>query len=140
MPLGSSENLRNHTLDWHEADTHSPHSQSASYYANYVEHALQNVVVVPRPPSHGYTAVRATLFRSNSNSETVICLNTGSTTTFIDRGLVGNGPKSDEHPQSQQKAFPRSKYWITNCGIAHSHKQHLIILPHQDRYHSLSGG
>jgi len=105
MPLGSSENLRNHTLDWHEVDTHSPHGQSASYYANYVEHALQSVVVVPRPPSHGYTAVRATLFRSNSNSETVICLDTGSTTTFIDRGLVGNGAKVRRTPPITAKGF-----------------------------------
>lgn len=87
MTLSNSNNLRNHTLDYHGVDTHSPHSQNASRYANYVEHAIQNVVVVPRPPAHGYTAVKAALFQPDAAPET-ICLDTGSTTTFIDRSLV----------------------------------------------------
>ncbi len=72
---------------WHGVDTRSSTTQNARRYANYVEHALQNVVVVPRPPAQGYTAVKAALFQPDTKLE-MIRPDTGSTTTFIDRSLV----------------------------------------------------
>jgi len=66
---------------------HPCSTKAATQQANYVEHALQNVVAIPQPPVHGYTAVRAALFHPDGTPE-LICLDTGSTTAFIDRNLV----------------------------------------------------
>ena len=104
MPLGTSENLRNHTLDWHGVDTHSSTTKAATQQANYIEHALQNVVVIPQPSVHGYTAVKATLFWHDAEQEMTICLDTGSTTTFIDQSLV-NKAKIKRTPPITAEGF-----------------------------------
>ncbi len=106
MLLGNSENLWNHTLDWHGVDTHSRTTRNTSQEANEMAHALQNVVVIPLPPVHGYTAVKAILFRSDNNKpETKIYLDTGSTITFIDRNLVGNEAKIKRTPPITAEGF-----------------------------------
>lgn len=81
-PLKAVETLQNHPLNWHEVDTRSNTTRNVSQQANYVEHAIQNIVVVPWPPAHDYTAVKAVLFRANNPPET-ICVDSRSTTTFI---------------------------------------------------------
>ncbi len=80
--LKAVKTLQNHTLDWHEVDTRSNTTRNVSQQANYVEHAIQNILVVPWPPAHDYTAVKAVLFRANNHPE-IICVDSRSTTSFI---------------------------------------------------------
>jgi len=85
MTFKTSGTLRTHTLDYHGVDTQSNSTKAAVQYVS--EHTLQHVTVPP--PTHGYTTIQASLFQPNNDLQS-ICLNTGSTTTFIDRKLVNN--------------------------------------------------
>jgi len=38
MTFGSSDNLRDDTLNWHGVDTHSSITKAATHYVNYIEH------------------------------------------------------------------------------------------------------
>jgi len=74
-------------LKWHDLRKYrKPSYPYPTQQANYAEHTAQHVVVVPPPPIHGYTAVKASLF--HPDKEETICLDTGSTTTFMDKALA----------------------------------------------------
>ena len=62
MPLETSKNLWNHTLNWHKVDTHFSITKTATQQVNYIEYALQNVIVILQLSVYEYTAVKATLF------------------------------------------------------------------------------
>jgi len=88
MPLETSKNLWNHTLNWHEVDTHFSIIKVATQQANYIKHTLQNVVIISQSSVHEYTAVKATLFWHDAKQKMTICLDTESITMFIDWSLV----------------------------------------------------
>jgi len=88
MSLETSKNLWNHILNWHEVDIHFSIIKAATQQVNYIKHVLQNVVVILQLSVHEYTAVKATLFWHNAEQKMTICLDTESTTTFIDQSLV----------------------------------------------------
>ncbi len=84
MPLETSKNLWNHTLNWHEVDTHFSIIKVATQQANYIKYTLQNVVIISQSSVHEYTAVKATLFWHDAKQKMTICLDTESITMFID--------------------------------------------------------
>jgi len=88
MPLETSENLWNHILNWHEVDTHFSITKVATQQVSYIEYILQNVVVISQLSVHEYTAVKAILFWHDTEQKMTICLDTESTTMFIDQSLV----------------------------------------------------
>ncbi len=88
MSLETSENLQNHTLDWHKVDTHFSITKVTTQQVNYIEHILQNIVVISQLSVHEYITVKATLFWHDIKQKMTICLDTESTTTFIDWSLV----------------------------------------------------
>ncbi len=85
MPLETSENLWNYILNWHEVDTHFSITKVTTQQVNYIEHALQNIVVISQSSVHEYIAVKATLFWHDIKQKMTICLDTKSTTMFIDQ-------------------------------------------------------
>ncbi len=46
MSLETSKNLWNHTLNWHEVDTHFSITKMTTQQVNYIKHVLQNIVVI----------------------------------------------------------------------------------------------
>lgn len=83
MTFQNSEQLRTHILNYHDINTQSSMTQNTSQYVNYVEHIIQNVIIISSSSAHNYTAVKTSLFCSDNKSKT-IHLNMKSTTIFID--------------------------------------------------------
>ncbi len=46
MPLETSKNLWNHILNWYKVDIHFSITKMTTQQVNYIEHALQNIVVI----------------------------------------------------------------------------------------------
>ncbi len=88
MPLETSKNLWNYILNWYEVDTHFSITKVTTQQVNYIKHVLQNVVVILQSSVHEYITVKATLFWHDAEQKMTICLDTESTTTFIDQSLV----------------------------------------------------
>ncbi|MCJ1306276.1 hypothetical protein MMC08_009096 [Hypocenomyce scalaris] len=109
LTFAGPNETRDHVLDWHGVDVNSASQKALMQDANNYEHAVNNVVTIPqKPPSpHGYSTIQAMLF--DSEALTTMCLDTGSTTTFIDKTLVS----SHNCLQETQKVRP-----ITACGLA----------------------
>ena len=84
MPLETSKNLWNYILNWYEVDTHFSITKVTTQQVNYIKHVLQNVVVILQSSVYEYITVKATLFWHDAEQEMTICLDTESTTMFID--------------------------------------------------------
>lgn len=89
--------------------------------ANYQEHAVNNVVSIPqKPPTpHGYSTVEGLLF--GSAIRTPMCLDTGSTTTFIDKAVLD----SHGHLKEAQRVQPITAHGLTGSQVL----DQLIHLP-----------
>ena len=119
LVFANAGEVQDHCLDWHGVDVNSQSQRALMQEANYHEHAVNNVVTIPqKPPTpHGYSTIEGLLF--GSANRTSVCLDTGSTTTFIDKSLA------DSHKCQYEKVRP-----ITAIGLAGSQVlNRLIHLP-----------
>ena len=81
--------LEEHMLQLHAIDTKSPTSMGYKRNFKYLEHAVQNVMTIRAPPpERGYATIQARLFKNQEDNAHSICVDTGSTATFIDAELV----------------------------------------------------
>lgn len=46
MTLSNSNSLLNYTFNYHNMNTYSSTTQKTNYYVNYIEHTVQNIVVI----------------------------------------------------------------------------------------------
>ena len=121
LTFADSNETQNHVLDWHDVDVNSASQKALMQDDNYHEHAVNNMITISQKllSPHGYFTIQAMLF--DSEALTTMCLDTGSTTMFIDKALIS----SHNRLQETQKVCP-----ITACGLAGKQVlNHLIHLP-----------
>ena len=106
-------------LDWHDIDVNSANQKALMQNVNNYEYTVNNVITISQKSSssHSYSMIQIMLF--DSEALITMCLNTESTTIFIDKALIIS--------HSQQKKTQKV-HSITACELAD--KQVLNCLIH----------
>ena len=88
---GGRARLDNHMFNIHGVDIKSNQAMDRKRYTNWMEHAALHVVTIRGPPpERGYATIQARLYDEN-NEEIPVCIDTGSSVSFIDESLLPEG-------------------------------------------------
>ena len=88
---GGRARLDNHMMVIHGVDIKSSQSMDQKRYTNWMEHAALHVVTIRGPPSErGYATIQARLY-DEGNEEIPVCIDIGSSVSFIDESLLPEG-------------------------------------------------